>query len=76
MSEQPYGVLNAGEWSLRCRACAWRGVPRQADPRVFRTSLREAEAEWRAHSCMQAQGAPAHRLAGVGPVPLSILEVA
>ena len=76
MSEQPYGVLNAGEWSLRCRVCSWRGVPRQADPRVFRTSLREAEAEWRAHLCMRAPGAPAHRLQEVGPVPPSILEVA
>ncbi len=76
MSEQPYGVLNAGEWSLWCRACSWRSDPRQADPLVFRASLRDAEAEWRAHLCMQVPGAPAHRLQEVGPVPLSTLEVA
>ncbi len=75
MSE-PYGVLNAGEWSLWCRACSWRSIPRQADPLVFRASLREAEDAWRAHRCMQGAGAPAHRLKEVGPVPLSILEVA
>ena len=75
MSE-PYGVLNAGEWSLWCRACSWRSVPRQADPLAFRDSLREAEAKWRVHLCMQATGAPAHRLKVVGPVPLSIREVA
>jgi hypothetical protein len=76
MSEQPYGVLNAGEWSLWCRACFWRSLSRQADPLSFKASLREAEAEWRAHSCVQGSGAPAHRLQEVGPVPLSILEVA
>ena len=73
---KPYGVLNAGEWRLRCRACAWRGLSYPAVPPAMKTTLREAEAEWRAHSCMQAQGAPAGRLLGVGPVPLSILEVA
>ena len=76
MTEQPFGVLNAGEWSLRCRGCPWRGIPRQVDPQVFKTARAEAEAEWRAHPCMQAPGAPADRLLGAGPVPLSILEVA
>ncbi len=76
MNEQPYGVLNAGEWSLWCRACSWRSVSRQAGPGSFKASLREANAEWRAHLCMQASGAPAHRLQEVGPAPLSILEVA
>jgi hypothetical protein len=75
MSE-PYGVLNAGEWSLRCRACSWRSIPRQADPLTFRASRIVAHAEWRAHLCVQASGAPAHRLQEVGPVPPSILEVA
>ncbi len=59
MNEQPYGVLNAGEWSLWCRACLWRSLSRQADPLSFKASLREAEAEWRAHSCVQGSGAPA-----------------
>jgi hypothetical protein len=75
MSE-PYGVLNAGEWSLWCRACSWRSVPRQAGPLTFKASLIAAQADWRAHLCMQASGAPAHRLEEVGPVPLSNREVA
>jgi hypothetical protein len=73
---EPYGVLNAGEWSLWCRVCSWRSVPRQADPQLFKSARNEAEAEWRAHPCVQAPGAPAHRLMEVGPVPLSVLEVA
>jgi hypothetical protein len=73
---EPYGVLNAGAWSLWCRACTWRSVPRQADPLAFRAALREAEADWRAHRCLQAAGAPADRLSEVGPVPLSNRAVA
>jgi hypothetical protein len=73
---EPYGVLNAGEWSLWCRACLWRSVPRQADPQVFKAARDEADTEWRVHQCVQAPGAPAHRLQAVGPVPLSTLEVA
>ncbi len=75
MSE-PYGVLNAGEWSLWCRACSWRSVPLQADPPTFKATRHAAEVEWRAHLCTQVPGAPAHRLQEVGPVPLSIREVA
>jgi hypothetical protein len=73
---EPYGVLNAGEWSLWCRACTWRSVPQQADPLTFRIARLEAEARWLAHPCTQAPGAPAHRLEEVGPVPLSNREVA
>ena len=66
MSE-PYGVLNAGEWSVRCRACSWRSGPHPADPLVFRASLREAEAEWRAHLCTQAQRPAGERLSVAVP---------
>jgi hypothetical protein len=55
MSE-PYGVLNAGEWSLWCRACTWRSVPRRADPLTFRASLCSADADWRAHLCIAGSG--------------------
>ncbi len=73
---EPYGVLNAGEWSLWCRTCLWRSAPRQANPQAFKAARAEADAEWRVHQCVQALGAPAQRPQGVGPVPLPTLEVA
>jgi hypothetical protein len=75
MSE-PYGVLNASEWSVRCRACPWRGRPRSVDHRTFGAVRRVAEAQWRAHRCTQGTGAAANRLAEAGPPPLSTREVA
>jgi hypothetical protein len=72
---KPYGVLNAGEWRLRCRACAWRGLSYPADPPAMKTTLREAEAEWRAHLCTQDRVA-GERLSVVAPPPPSIREVA
>jgi hypothetical protein len=72
MSE-PYGVLNAGEWSVRCRACPWRSRPQPVDPRTFRRVRQMVEAEWRAHPC---KGTAANRLRVVGPPSLATCEVA
>jgi hypothetical protein len=71
---EPYGVLDSGEWSVWCRACSWRSQPwdvMTADLLTFRAIRRSAEADWRTHSCTQAIGAAASRLEEVGPSPLS-----
>lgn len=70
---EPYGVLDAGEWSVWCRACSWRSKP---TPLTDSSIFRAARAEWAAHVCVQADGAPAYRLEEVGPAPLASLEVA
>lgn len=70
--DQPYGVLDAGEWSVWCRTCSWRS---KSKPLAGRWTFREAEAKWRSHPCMPAAGAPADRLKVAGPAPRSIREV-
>ena len=79
----PYSVLNAGFWSLWCRSCAWRSdeTPTGPDVESFRAVRAAAEAAWREHQADEhedeAEGAPAGRLAEVGPAPPAIfLEVA
>lgn len=72
--EEPYGVLDSGEWSAWCRACSWRSQPRYvmtADLLTFRAIRQQTEADWRIHRCTQATGAAASRLREVGPPPLS-----
>jgi hypothetical protein len=77
-----YGVLNAGCWSVWCRACLWRTEPRSAgsDVASFRRVRAAAEAAWRQHQDrdhVKTEGAPAGRLAEVGSAPPAILpEVA
>jgi len=72
----PYGVLNAGSWSLRCRACPWRTKPAPVGPDAasFRAVRLAAEQAWRAHHERdhQAAGAPAGRLPEVGSAPPTI----
>jgi hypothetical protein len=70
---EPYGVLDAGEWSVWCRACSWRSKP---TPLTDRSIFRAAESEWAAHPCVQVDGAAAGQLTEVGPPPLAIREVA
>jgi len=74
--DEPYGVLDAGEWSVWCRACSWRSKPRRVARPSFRDIRSYAEAQWRTHRCAQGTGAAANRLAEVGPPPLSTREVA
>jgi hypothetical protein len=60
----PYGVLNAGEFSLRCRACSWRTgpepIPTGRDVWSFRAVRVAAEAAWREHQAQEheSEGAP------------------
>jgi hypothetical protein len=70
---EPYGVLDAGEWSVWCGACSWRSKPK---PLTDRSIFRAAVGEWAAHPCVQVDGAPADRLKAAGPAPLSMPEVA
>jgi hypothetical protein len=70
---EPYGVLDAGEWSVWCRACSWRSQPR---PLTDCSIFRDVRAEWAAHPCTQVDGAPGDQLKAAGPAPLSILGVA
>ena len=74
----PYGVLNAGTWSVWCRACPWRTEPAPTGPDLegFRAVRATAEAAWRDHQvdAHQAEGAPAGRLVEVGSASPAILE--
>jgi hypothetical protein len=74
----PYGVLNAGTWSLRCRACPWRTEPTPTGPDgvSFRAVRVAAERAWRDHVDHEHEtvGAPAGRLQGVGSAPPAILS--
>jgi hypothetical protein len=77
----PYGVLNAGSWSVWCRNCQWRAEPTPTgpDPASFRSVRKSAEAAWRDHQddAHRTEGAPADRLVEVGPAPPAIFpEVA
>ncbi len=77
----PYGVLNAGTWSLWCRACPWRTEPTSVGPDQtrFRAVRGAAEQAWRDHQrdAHTTEGAPADRLGEVGSAPPAILiEVA
>jgi hypothetical protein len=77
----PYGVLNAGAWVLRCRACPWRTEPMPTGPdrASFRAVRVAAERAWRDHQqeAHETEGAPAGRLGEVGSAPPVILaEVA
>jgi hypothetical protein len=76
----PYGVLNAGFWSVWCRFCAWRSeqTPTGPDVASFRAVRAAAEAAWCEHQAVVHElGAPAGRLAEVGSAPPAILpEVA
>ena len=77
----PYGVLNAGTWSLWCRACPWRTEPTPTGPDLagFRAACAVAEAAWRDHQGHEheTEGAPADRLVEVGSAPPAIFpEVA
>jgi hypothetical protein len=77
----PYGVLNAGVWSLWCRACSWRSEPLSVGPdrASFHAVRALAEQAWRDHQDHedQAEGAPADRLVEVGSAPPAIFpEVA
>jgi hypothetical protein len=69
----PYGVLNAGTWSLWCRACRWRSepMPTGADRTSFRAVRAAAEQAWREHQdhAVETTGAPADRLVEVGSAP-------
>jgi len=69
----PCAVLDAGEFSLWCRACPWRTTPTPvgADVAGFRAVRAAAELAWRDHhdQAHQTAGAPAGRLSEVGPVP-------
>ncbi len=73
----PYGVLNAGTWSLRCRACPWRTEPTAtgSDGASFRAVRVAAEQAWRDHMDHEHEtvGAPAGRLVEVGSAPPAIL---
>jgi len=77
----PYGVLNAGFWSVWCRTCPWLAEPTPTGPdrESFRAARTAAEAAWRGHRVdeHQLEGAPAGRLAVVGSAPPAMLpEVA
>jgi hypothetical protein len=69
----PYAVLNAGYWSVWCRACPWRTKPTPTglDLASFRAVRATAEAAWRDHhdQTHTVGGAPADRLKGVGSAP-------
>jgi hypothetical protein len=74
----PYGVLNAGTWTLWCRTCPWRTRPTPVGPDVasFRAVRQAAEQAWRNHA-HETEGAPAGRLVEVGSAPPAIFpEVA
>ena len=72
----PYGVLNAGSWSLWCRACPWRSEATSIGPdrASFRAVRTAAEAAWREHQrdAHKTEGAPADRLVEVGSAPPAI----
>jgi hypothetical protein len=74
----PYGVLNAGFWSVWCRSCAWRTevTPTGPDIEEFRVVRAAAEAAWREHQVEEhgSEGAPAGRLGEVGSAPPTILS--
>jgi hypothetical protein len=77
----PYGVLNAGAWSLWCRTCSWRTEPTSTGPdrASFHAVRAAAEQAWRDHhqDAHEVEGAPAGRLVEVGSAPPAILpEVA
>jgi hypothetical protein len=77
----PYGVLNAGTWSVWCRACPWRSEPTPTGPdrASFRAVCAAAETAWGDHQDHEheTEGAPADRLVEVGSAPPAILpEVA
>ena len=73
----PYGVLNAGFWSVWCRTCRWRTEPTPTGPDLvsFRAVRVTAEAAWREHQAdaHEVEGAPAGRLGEVGSAPPAIL---
>jgi len=73
----PYGVLNAGTWSVWCRRCDWRAEPTPTGPNLasFRVVRAEAEAAWRGHQKDEhkTEGAPADRLVEVGSAPPAIM---
>jgi len=73
----PYGVLNAGCWSVWCRTCLWRTEPLETGPdrASFHAVRAAAEAAWRDHRghAHKTEGAPADRLVEVGPAPPAIL---
>jgi hypothetical protein len=80
-STRPYGVLNAGTWTLWCRACPWRTEPTPIGPDAasFRAVRAAVEQAWHDHleDAHEAEGAPAGRLVEVGPAPPTTLpEVA
>jgi len=74
---KPYGVLNAGCWSVWCRSCRWRTEPTPTGPDLesFRVVRAAAERAWRDHQDgeHETEGAPAGRLAVVGSAPPAIL---
>jgi hypothetical protein len=75
---RPYGVLNAGAWSLWCRTCSWRTEPLPAGPdwASFHGVRAAAEQAWRDHhqDAHEAEGAPAGRLVEVGSAPPAIFQ--
>jgi hypothetical protein len=77
MAAGPYGVLNAGFWSVWCRTCRWRTepTPTGSDVVSFRAVRVTAEAVWREHQAGEhgSEGAPAGRLGEVGSAPPAIL---
>jgi hypothetical protein len=74
----PYGVLNAGFWSVWCRFCAWRteATPTGPDVLSFQAVRTTAEAAWREHQVEEhgSQEAPAGRLGEVGSAPPTIVR--
>ncbi len=62
---KPYGLLNAGCWSVWCRACPWRTEPTPAAPDLesFRAVRAASEAAWRDHQ-EKAHGSEGRRQAG------------
>jgi len=74
----PYGVLNAGFWSVWCRSCAWRTEVTPTGPDVvsFRAVRAAAEGAWCEHQVEEheSEGAPAGRLGEVGSAPPTIVR--